>query len=57
MPMTRPEPLTGSGRRKQTARLLDDADVERLVAQAEGEEGDEDEDEDEDGEDTESEPA
>jgi hypothetical protein len=57
MPMTRPDPLTGSGRTKPSARLLDEADVDRLVAQAEGEEGDEDEDEDEDEEDTEGGPA
>lgn len=44
MPMTRPDPLTGSGR-DQSARLLDDGDVDRLVAQAEGDEPDEDEDE------------
>jgi hypothetical protein len=55
MPMTRPNPLTGSGRGKR-ARLLDDTDVDRLIAQAEGEEGDEDED-DEDDEDEEGQPA
>lgn len=54
MSMTRPDPLTGSGRGKH-ARLLDDTDVDRLVAQAEDEEGDEDEDDDESEEDTESE--
>lgn len=55
MPMTRPEPLRGSGRDKNAARLLDDADVDRLIAQAEDEEGDdeddEEDDENEDGED------
>jgi hypothetical protein len=57
MPMTRPEALTGSGRGKN-ARLLDDTDVDRLIAQAEGEEGEEgEEDEDDEDKDTESEPA
>jgi hypothetical protein len=46
--MKRPDPLTGSGRGKNSARLLDDAEVDRLVAQAEDEEGTDDEDEDED---------
>jgi hypothetical protein len=50
MPMARPDLLTGSGRSAHAARLLDDTDVERLIAQAEDDEGDEDE-EDEDEED------
>lgn len=57
MPMTRPEPLTGSGRHKRAARLLDDAEVDRLVAQAEGDEDEDEDTEDEDTEDTEGESA
>lgn len=36
MPTTRLDPLTGSGRSAQAARILDDEEVDRLVAQAEG---------------------
>jgi len=48
MSMTRPDPLTGMGRDERAAQLLDDDDVDRLIAQAEDEDGDEDEDDDSD---------
>lgn len=51
MPMSRPEPLIGADPTGR-ARLLDDADVEVLIAQAERDENeDEEEEEDEIGED------
>ena len=44
MSMTRPDPLTGMGRDERAAQILDDDDVDRLIAQAEdGDDGDEDE--------------
>jgi hypothetical protein len=49
MPMPRPDPLTGAAGDRTRARLLDDDDVERLIAQAEGEEDDEEDEDDEEG--------
>jgi hypothetical protein len=37
MPMLRPDPLTGSTPHERSAHLLDDTDIERLIAQAEEE--------------------